>query len=168
MEKYLGVKLIEAREMNIFQAAAYLNRNLSNGKEPIADTPGYLVMYENGYESWSPKDAFEKAYRKIDALNFGLALEALKKGLRVARKGWFVIELGKTMFLIYKKTNIKHRNYTSNLEFRDYLKNSGTEYFTKIPHIDLYVTPVNNVPVLVVGWHPTQTDMLADDWFIIE
>lgn len=41
---------------------------------------GYYVVYEDGYESWSPKDVFEKAYRACDEMTFGLAVEAVKKG----------------------------------------------------------------------------------------
>ena len=49
---------------------------------------GYLVEYSDGYISWSPKKQFEEAYRLCDNMTFGLAIEALKKGLKVARKGW--------------------------------------------------------------------------------
>ncbi len=27
---------------------------------------GYYVVYEDGYESWSPKEVFEKGYSKVD------------------------------------------------------------------------------------------------------
>lgn len=30
------------------------------------DDEGYHVRYEDGYESWSPKDVFEKAYKVAD------------------------------------------------------------------------------------------------------
>ena len=30
---------------------------------------GYHVIYEDGYESWSPKDVFERAYMQIEAKN---------------------------------------------------------------------------------------------------
>jgi hypothetical protein len=50
MEKYIGTKLIEAEEQ-----ADY------NGM------PGYRVVYADGYESWSPKEVFEKAYLRVDA-----------------------------------------------------------------------------------------------------
>ena len=32
--------------------------------EPVEE--GYKVVYEDGYESWSPKDVFEKAYHVAD------------------------------------------------------------------------------------------------------
>lgn len=31
--------------------------------ESYRDVPGYHIRYDNGYESWSPKDMFEKAYQ---------------------------------------------------------------------------------------------------------
>lgn len=50
--------------------------------------PGYKVVYSDSYESWSPKDVFEKAYKPCLAMNFGLALEALKMGKKIRQDGW--------------------------------------------------------------------------------
>ena len=33
--------------------------------------PGYTVQYPDGYESWSPKDVFEKAYMPMGETNDG-------------------------------------------------------------------------------------------------
>ena len=44
MKQYIGTKLIEAEPAERY------------GQE------GYKVLYPDGYESWSPKDVFEKAY----------------------------------------------------------------------------------------------------------
>lgn len=30
------------------------------------DREGYLVKYDNGYQSWSPKDVFDNSYKVID------------------------------------------------------------------------------------------------------
>ena len=49
---------------------------------------GYKVRYPDGYESFSPKAVFEAAYRPIDSMNFGLAIEAMKKGQKCRRAGW--------------------------------------------------------------------------------
>ena len=37
--------------------------------------PGYKVKYKDGYESWSPKEVFEEAYRELDCLDFINATE---------------------------------------------------------------------------------------------
>jgi len=52
MENYIGVKIVKAEPKK------------KDGK------PGYRVKYPDGYESWSPKDVFEKAYRKLDCTDF--------------------------------------------------------------------------------------------------
>ena len=33
----------------------------------FGDDPGYLVVYPDGYESWSPTKAFEEGYSKVDS-----------------------------------------------------------------------------------------------------
>ncbi len=35
-----------------------------------------------------PKEVFEEAYREIDNLTFGLAIEAMKKGLKIKLPKW--------------------------------------------------------------------------------
>lgn len=66
MKQYIGTKLIEAEP-------AYRAQK-GNGNFTITDDPakvfpnypdvedGYRVRYPDGYESWSPKETFEKAY----------------------------------------------------------------------------------------------------------
>jgi hypothetical protein len=40
-----------------------VNRNYVNKHDPTAG--GYYVLYEDGYESWSPAEAFESGYTRI-------------------------------------------------------------------------------------------------------
>ena len=63
MEKYLGVKLIDAEPEVKIGIAADKNTLRKLGVETILD--GYKVVYEDDYVSWSPKDAFEKAYKRV-------------------------------------------------------------------------------------------------------
>jgi hypothetical protein len=98
-------------------------------------------------------------------LNFGQALEALRNGKFVARKGWN----GKGMF-IYMVSG-------STVPF-ELLRGAAKEaaiIATKIeggeqgssrfvcPHIDMKSADGQ----LVIGWLASQTDMLADDWNVI-
>ena len=58
---YIGSKLIKASLM-------YRNEFLEHdGKDTRVDPdePGYCVEYPDGYVSWSPKEAFEIAYREV-------------------------------------------------------------------------------------------------------
>lgn len=67
-EIYIGTKIIAAEPMD---EITFFNSGL--GKkigEPFwaTDKPGregYKVRYEDGYISWSPKETFERAYRKM-------------------------------------------------------------------------------------------------------
>ena len=73
MKKYLGVKLILARPMCLFDYNQY--RGLSK-EEDETNAEGYLVEYvaggvanhpdHKGYISWSPKDVFDLSHVKTD------------------------------------------------------------------------------------------------------
>lgn len=148
MEKYIGTKMIEAKPMNRGEYNKYRGWNIPEGENP--EDEGYLVKYQDGYESWSPKKQFEEAYRDCQGMTFGIALELLKKGLRVAREGWN----GKGMFLLYVPS----------------------EKYGIIGKIGLGIPEGNLLPWIgmktadgkFVPWLASQTDMLAEDWVIVE
>lgn len=56
-KKYIGTKLVEAAPMSANDAEECGFK--TGGKT----CDGYWVRYEDGYESWSPKEVFEKAYK---------------------------------------------------------------------------------------------------------
>jgi hypothetical protein len=116
--------------------------------------PGYAVKYADGYISWSPKDVFEAAYQPLDAMSFGHAVVALKEGCRVARAGWN----GKGMFLFLVPGSIFRVNRPPLLGIYP----EGTE-ISYCPHIDM-----KTVDGKVVPWIASQSDILADDWQIVE
>lgn len=137
MEKYIGVKLIEAEPQ----------MESESGRLCTEEREGYKVIYPDSYVSWSPKDVFEEAYRKTDGLTFGLAIEALKKGFKVARKGWN----GKGIFLELQIPD-EHSKMTSPYIFID---TTGLQ------------TTNSDAPKSRVPWFASQTDMLGEDWEII-
>lgn len=97
MQKYAGTKQIEARPMTRGDYNNYRGWQIPAEENPADE--GYLVRYSDGYESWSPEKQFDEAYRPCGNMTFGIALEMLKKGFRVARKGWN----GKGMFVVFQK-----------------------------------------------------------------
>jgi hypothetical protein len=125
MERYIGTKVIHA--------------------EPATSPSGegYNVTYADGYKSWSPKAAFEDAYRPCSAMTFGLAIEAMKRGAKVARAGWN----GKGMWLELQRPD-EHSKMTLPYVFLNYPKDA------------------QNTPGARVPWLASQTDMLAEDWSI--
>ena len=120
-------------------------------EDPLAQhrRPGYAVKYPDGHHGWSPKDAFEAAYRVTEgadqALTFGDALHFLKQGRRVARQGWN----GKAMYLgLCSEWN------------GAVSPDTGT--FTLLPFIYMRTAQADIVP-----WLASQTDMLAEDWVLL-
>ena len=96
-------------------------------------------------------------------MNFGTALEELKQGNKVARKGWN----GKGMF-IYLTTgtvvpfeNLKQET-AKNLLCAKTLRHDGSVEFKS--HIDMKAADGS----ITIGWAPSQVDMLAEDWEVVE
>ena len=120
------------------------------GKDP---TPGY-----DGYVSWSPKFAFDEAYRESGQMNFGHAIEAMKNGKRVARIGWN----GKNMYLALQVGSVISSDLARG-GIAKALADEGNSNIVIGAHIDMRAAD----GTCVVGWLASQTDMLAEDWVIL-
>lgn len=61
MKTYIGTKKVQAEPMNEFDAVqkGYARPNIDNHEW----REGYYILYPDGYESWSPKNVFEQAYK---------------------------------------------------------------------------------------------------------
>lgn len=88
MKQYTGTKTVKAMPMTMGEA--YERKLLKNGVRPSeceTDKAGYLVEYEGGYQSWSPADVFEKAYKPSETFlermeaEHGENFERLKKAV---------------------------------------------------------------------------------------
>lgn len=91
----------------------------------------------------------------MTTFDFGKALEALKAGQKVARQGWN----GKGMFLYLVPAN----SYPPSTE-------AGKELVNTNGTVDCgaYIAMKPAVGAIVIGWLASQTDMLAEDWVIVE
>lgn len=63
MEKFIGIKIIEAEPMTRGDYNDFKGWNIPADENPADE--GYKVKYDDNYVSWSPKQAFEEAYSKI-------------------------------------------------------------------------------------------------------
>lgn len=63
MKQYIGTKMIQAEPAT--RGEGYKGPNMLSEEGAAQD--GYRVRYPDGYESWSPKEAFEKAYLPLEA-----------------------------------------------------------------------------------------------------
>lgn len=162
MKSFIGSKLISAKPMTRADYNVFRGWNLPENEN--GEDKGWLVAYEDGgqantkeyagYISWSPDEVFNKAYRATDGLSFGLAIEALKKGMKVARSGWN----GKSMFLFLVDGSTFQVNRAPLNKF--YPEGTIINY---LPHIDMKTADDKIVP-----WLASQTDVLADDWVICD
>jgi len=162
MEKYIGVKIVEAVPMTRGDYCTHRGWMVPENENPLDE--GYLVVYPDGYQSWCPRIQFEDANRPFMGLTFGHAIEAIKKGLRVARAGWN----GKGMWLAYM-SGMTLPPY--NTQGTDRKVNDRTAKFIgentpleTLPYIAMWTADKKWLP----GWLASQTDILADDWQIVE
>lgn len=168
---YLGTKLINATPLTRAEYNALRGWTVPADENPADD--GYLVEYLDGgqanvpgfsgYVSWSPKDVFERAYRPSDRLTFGDALHMLKLRKRVARAGWN----GKGMWLRLLQPYAPHPEDAPDANPRNpYFRaadNNAEAIGTMLPWIGMKTADNKFVP-----WLASQTDMLAEDWGIVE
>ena len=96
----------------------------------------------------------------IPVFSFSTALECLKEGKRVSRMGWN----GKGMFLVLTPGNKVPAQNMRVKSVKKYYQAEEQEKVTICPHIDLKAAD----NTYVTGWLASQTDMLADDWYIVE
>ena len=147
MKTYIGTKIIKAERED-------------RADESPSQIEGYRVVYPDGYVSWSPKDVFEDAYRETSGLTFGLAIEALKLGQKVARAGWN----GKDMWLSLSCNGARRVPYQAfwSPHNAEHAKQQDG-YATVLPSITMKTATGE----ILMGWLASQTDMLAEDWSIV-
>ena len=92
-------------------------------------------------------------------LTFGEAIIAMKEGNKVARKGWN----GKGMFLILVKGTDAIKPYP-NTPYDNVVKHTKQEKINILPHIDMYTAQGD----MLCGWLASQTDMLSEDWEVVQ
>ena len=165
MKTYIGTKIIQAEPAKRYwmeDGRKYVvTRNEVVAQEIVAAATacdeGYKVVYKDGYTSWSPKAVFEEAYRETTGLSFGLAIEAAKMGMKIARKGWN----GKGMWVVYRT------GYPDGIPC-----NKNTADAVGIPEGSLFkVRPYLQMKCVDDSfqmWLASQSDILADDWYIVE
>ena len=86
--KYIRMHQVEAEPMTHGEFMKGMGKTDQMMSEQDAKAEGYLVVYPDGYKSWCPKAQFEAAGRPCDGMTFGMAIEAMKSGKKVARRGW--------------------------------------------------------------------------------
>ena len=120
---------------------------------------GYIftTSADDKYPQFMTAAEFEKTCRSTENMNFGDALVVLKQGKRVARKGWN----GKNMSVAYQK------GYPDGIPCN---KNTAQawgmeegELFKCRPYLQMRCADGT-----FQMWLASQSDILADDWYVVE
>lgn len=162
MKQYIGTKIVCMQPMTRLEYNEFRGWPVPADENPKDE--GYLVEYLDGgtpntphfagYVSWSPKAQADAAYRQTDGMSFGLAVEAMKKGKRVARTGWN----GKGMFAYHvPEASYPVQTGAAKAHFGEGAMVPYNAYFA-----------LKGVDERVSTWVPSVTDCLAEDWRIVE
>ena len=153
---YIGTKLVRVIPMTRRDYNEY--RGWTVPEDECPTDPGYML--ENldgnhpnhpghaGHISWYPKELFENEFLPAFGMTFGLAIEALKLGKRVARAGWN----GKGMWLKLVPADLK-----------EWVASEDPEALKPLDWIGMKTADKCFVP-----WLASQTDMLATDWQLVD
>lgn len=94
-------------------------------------------------------------------LNFGQAIEFLKQGKRIARQGWN----GKGMFLFLLPAGTVPTKAIYDPALRAVIESEvGGETFEALVSIRMFTSDKK----ILTGWLASQTDILSEDWQILD
>lgn len=176
MQKYIGTKTINAQPMSRQEYNDLRGWTIPADENPADE--GYLVEYIDGgqanhpdyagYIIWFPKEVFERAYRPTTDMTFGDALVMLKEGKRVSRAGWN----GKGMWIVLM-TGMSLPSY--NTQGTERKVNDRTAKWIgedtpleTLPYIAMWTVNADGRRAWLPGWLASQTDMLAEDWMMLD
>ena len=94
-------------------------------------------------------------------MRFGEAIEKALEGKKIARHGWN----GKGMYVYMTKGRLVPTDEWEagmpSQELTEVEKEKG--YVNILPHLDMKTAQDTRI----IGWSASQTDMLADDWYVV-
>ena len=164
--KYIRINEVEAEPMKFGEFKEKHPKSGGANVERGAEDDGYVITYRKGqaneYVSWCPKAEFDAVSRPVDGMPFGWAVELMKVGKKVARKGWN----GKGMWLCIPLVDgPKHVSMDGiwGEPNKDYAGLIGGTV-----KVMPYVTMKAADGSIVMGWLASQTDMLSEDWMVVE
>ena len=161
--KYIRMHQVEAEPMTHGDFMKRMGAIHDMMSEQDAKAEGYLVVYPDGYKSGCPKAQFEAAGRPCDGMTFGMAIEAMKRGKKVARKGWN----GKGMWLWLKPSEQIKAEWCKDEMLKKAAEENGGEILG-LGTICMYTHDSTGRKAVLTGWLASQSDMLYEDWAVVE
>lgn len=93
-------------------------------------------------------------------MNFGQALDRMQTGSRVQRAGWN----GKGMWICLGEGRLIHASQFWNIHTRAFAMSRHDGHAEVLPYIIMKTADDK----ILMGWLASQTDMLADDWELVQ
>jgi hypothetical protein len=151
-DRYIRTSVITATPMS-WGEFEYITTDLDDKSidRPSSDLGYYINKGSGGV--WISFEEFNSKYRGNHRLNFGDALHFLNRGHKLTRMGWN----GKEMFIFL----VQGSNFKVNRPPLLGIYEEGTEIEYQ-PHIDM-----RTVDGSIVPWLASQTDIMAEDYYII-
>ena len=162
--QYVRVNYVDAEPMKFGEFKERFPKSGGANVERDPADDGYVITYRKGepneYVSWCPKAEFDAVSRPVDGMTFGQAIEAMKRGKRVARKGWN----GKGMYIwVMPGSTIRNCPNIADPHLQAISDaNGGTVTFTGSIRMKTATGEV------LTGWLASQTDMLCEDWVVVD
>ena len=97
-------------------------------------------------------------------MDFGEAIRALKEGLKVARAGWN----GRGMYLWLKPAAEVKREWCRDPYLIDAIDRNGGESIAALGTICMFTHDSTGRKAVLTGWLASQSDMLCEDWYIVD
>lgn len=162
MEKYLGSMRVSAEHMTLSRYSELMGLPVRQGENGAED--GYLLVNHSthernvegydGYVSWLPARTFHLIYKlDVGGMPFGGAVDALRAGVPVTRSAW-----GDGVYL----TIVLGRRVESEINTREGIPVPSWEFKPVADAIYMKTADGRLVP-----WTASQTDILTDDWQIV-
>ncbi|MCS2316064.1 DUF2829 domain-containing protein [Phocaeicola vulgatus] len=147
-----------------------LNEKAAEYAASVVATFPELESYKGTIETIYGQGAMECELLGEETGTFGQALESLKRGHLVTRKGWN----GKGMFIFMRPEDSLPTNMIVNQvkslpeSFKIWVSDNYGDSETDKIKFTAYLCMKAADGTIVNGWLASQTDMLANDWVIVE
>ena len=159
---------ITTRNVNAVPMTADAYR-ISQGEESCEDYKsfdGFLVTDIDGFQEWIGCKEFKDRYRdETKNMTFGDAIEYLKKGVLVSRSGWNE----KKMYLFMRPEDtlpldviVRAKSLPDSFKTKVLVNPNTTEV-----KFGAYICMKCADGSICNGWLASQTDMLSEDWCIV-
>lgn len=164
MKTYIGMQVVQAKPAVMVNGCiwpegmavpAEYTRPIDPEQKKIDSviSEGYVYIGDHKYPVFEEKEEFEKHFFPAENINFSIALDALKRGGRIARRGWN----GQGMY-VFLAEDVEFHTEADISEFENAEDGVYTSEILVLRTAQGTFQP---------GWLATQSDILADDWYVL-